>query len=379
MYDDVIAFIKQLYKKNSIPLHAPVFYGNEKKYLNECIDTTFVSSVGKFVDQFEEQIAEFTGAKRAVAVVNGTNALQTALRLVGVEPETEVITQPLTFVATCNAIKYLYADPVFVDVDRDTMGLSPNSLCEFLYEFAEITSEGPKNKETGKRIAACVPMHTYGHPTRIQEIVKICRSWNIPVIEDAAESLGSYADGIHTGLFGDLGVLSFNGNKTITTGGGGMLITQDENLGNTAKHITTTAKVPHKWEFFHDELGYNFRMPNINAALGCAQLEKLPEILKNKRNTAAAYQEFFSNKENMRFFEERKGTKSNYWLNVVLLNNKSERDTFLQETNDAGIMTRPVWTLMHKLPVFKECFKTDIPNAEWLEERVVNLPSSVGI
>ena len=375
-YIEVVAFIKELYGTNDVPLHAPVFCGNEKKYLNECIDSTFVSSVGKFVDQFEKGIAEFTGANRAVAAVNGTNALQVVLMLMGVGPNTEVITQPLTFIATCNAIKYLYAEPVFIDVDMDTMGLSPKSLLKFLDEHGEKRTNGVFNKITGRKIAACLPMHTFGHPARIEHIVEICKKWNIPVVEDAAESIGSYCNNIHTGLFGNAAILSFNGNKTITTGGGGMIITNDIEIADRAKHLTTTAKRPHKWEFFHDQLGYNYRLPNLNAALGCAQLEKIDEILQNKRETAERYKAFF-NDNKIDFFIEREGTRANYWLNSIILQNRIERDAFLEYTNSHGVMTRPIWSLMYRLPMYKDAFRMETPNSEWLEQRVVNIPSGV--
>lgn len=378
-FAEIIKFIKELYGRDDVPLHVPVFTGNEKEYLADCIDTTFVSSVGKYVDRFEADMASFTGAKRAVAVVNGTNALMVALRLVGVEPDTEVITQPLTFVATCNAIRYLYAHPVFADIDKDTMGLSPKSVDAFLDQNAERRAEGTWNRRTGKRISACLPMHTFGHPVRMRELVDVCAKWNIPVVEDAAESVGSYIGDTHTGLYGDLGVLSFNGNKTITTGGGGMIISNNSELADRAKHLTTTAKRPHKWEFYHDELGYNFRMPNINAALGCAQLEQLPDKLENKRNTAGEYQRFFSKLGNVQFFQEREGTKANYWLNCVLLGSREEREEFLDYSNNNGVMTRPIWNLMYRLPMYENVYRIETPNAEWLEERVVNIPSSVRV
>ncbi len=394
-YSLIIRFIRELFNQPEgfIPLHAPVLMGNEKKYLEECIDSTFVSSVGKFVDQFEIEMAKYTGATKAVACVNGTNALHLALKLVGVEPNTEVITQPLTFIATANAIKYCNADPVFIDVDKDTLGLSPEKLENWLKNNSKLETRNSKlvtiNKLTNKHITACLPMHTFGHPCRIDEIIEICNKYNIPVVEDAAESLGSFyspsemrganisqGKNQHTGTFGKIGVLSFNGNKTITTGGGGMLLFKDENLAQKAKHLTTQAKVPHPWEFVHDEIGYNYRMPNINAALGLAQLEKLPKFIESKRKIAKKYKEFFSASA-LAFFTEPKNATSNYWLNVILLKNRKERDIFLKFTNENGVMTRPVWTLMNKLEMFKDCQKGDLSNAEWLEERVVNLPSSV--
>ncbi len=376
-YDSAVKFIKDLYQSDSVQLHTPVFLGKEKEYLNDCIDTTFVSSVGKYVDRFESGMADFTGAERAVAVVNGTNALMVALRLVGVEADTEVLTQPLTFVATCNAISYLSAYPVFADVDRDTLGLSPHSVAQFLEANAEKTAKGPWNKTTGKRISACLPMHTFGHPVRTRELVQLCKDWSLPVVEDAAESVGSYLGDVHTGLYGDLGVLSFNGNKTITTGGGGMILTNNTELADKAKYLTTTAKRPHQWEFFHDELAYNFRMPNINAALGCAQLEKLPEILADKRETAQEYLAFFQGKGDGNFFVERAGTRSNYWLNCVIMDSKADRDGFLEYSNQNGVMTRPVWRLMYHLPMYREAYRIETPNAQWLEDRIVNIPSGV--
>jgi len=378
MYSEVVKFIHQLYgTEEVVPLHAPRFMGNEKKYLNECIDSTYVSSVGKFVDRFEEMMAEYTGSKKAVVCVNGTNALHLAMMLVGVERDDEVLTQALTFIATCNAISYIGAHPVFIDVDRDTMGLSPDSVEKWLDANAEIRNGSCYNKNSGKRIKACVPMHTFGHPVHLDELVAVCNKYQIELVEDAAESLGSFYKGKHTGTFGKVGVISFNGNKTITTGGGGMLLFQDEELGKFAKHLTTQAKVPHRWEFVHDEIGYNYRMPNINAALGCAQLENLDVFLKNKRETAEKYQAFFAQYPEIGFFTEPENCQSNYWLNVVLLKNKEEQQKFLQYTNDNGVMTRPVWCLMNKLPMFSNCQTDQLENTMWFEERVVNIPSSV--
>ncbi|AHC16491.1 LegC family aminotransferase [Salinispira pacifica] len=376
--DAVIDVIRGRHGKSGfIPLHAPVFLGNEKKYLNECIDSTFVSSVGKYVDRFEEMVAEFTGARKAVAVVNGTNGLHLALRLVGVEVGDEVITQALTFVATTNAIHYAHAHPVFVDVDRDTMGMSPESLEEFLAAQCIRQDGFVKNKTTGRKVSAVMPMHTFGHPARITEIVGICKEWGIPVVEDAAESLGSYDNGQHTGTFGEVAVFSFNGNKTITTGGGGMIVTNNEELGNTAKHLSTTAKVPSSWEFFHDDIGYNYRLPNLNAALGCAQMEKLPEILKNKKETAEYYRQNLSELKGLEFFSPRQGVAVNNWLNAVVLESKNERDRFLKITNEAGIQTRPIWVLQNKLPMNSAAQADNLENSLWLEDRVVNIPSSV--
>jgi aminotransferase in exopolysaccharide biosynthesis len=372
-----INFIREIFNtKDFIPLHTPTFGGNEKKYLNECIDSTFVSSVGKFVDQFEEQLAKYTGAKYAVACVNGTNALHMGMLVVGVKEEDEVITQALSFVATANAISYLRASPVFVDVDRDTLSLSPDALQQFLNKNAELKSDGfTYNKNTGKRISACIPMHTFGLPARIDEIKEICEKWNISLIEDAAESLGSLYKGKHTGTFGKMGTFSFNGNKTITCGGGGALITNDEQLAVKAKHLTTQAKVPHKWKFEHDEIGYNYRMPNLNAALACAQLERLDEILQNKRELAEKYALFFVD-SNIQFIGEPDNSRSNYWLNALLLNSKEEREQFLEKTNTNGVMTRPIWELMTTLRMFEHCQHDGLKNSKWLAERVVNIPSS---
>ncbi len=380
VYKEIIDFIRHIYNmpEGFIPLHAPVFAGNEKKYLNDCIDSTFVSSVGKYVDLFEEKMAAYTGATKAVVCVNGTNAIHLALKLVGVEADSEVITQPLTFIATANAIAYTGAQPVFLDVDKETLGLSPDALLYFLENKTRLDSKTNKrlNLKTKKPISACVPMHTFGHPCRIDEIVEICKKYTIPVVEDAAESLGSYYKERHTGTFGTVGVLSFNGNKILTTGGGGMLLFMDEELAKHAKHLTTQAKVPHPWEFSHDEIGYNYRMPNINAALGLAQLEQLPAFLENKRNTALAYKGFFMDK-GLEFISEPANSKSNYWLNAILLKNRDERDNFLKFTNDNGVMTRPAWTLMNRLPIFKSALCGDLSNAVSLEERLVNIPSSI--
>ena len=380
MYNNVIDFIRQTFQQPEgvVPLHAPCFIGNEKKYLNECIDSTFVSSVGKFVDRFEEMVAEYTGAKKAVVCVNGTNALHLAMLLSGVEQNDEVITQPLTFIATANAISYIGAHAVFLDVDLDTMGLSPVKVREWLEKNAEVKGGECFNKNTGRRIKACIPMHTFGHPVHLDELVEVCKDYHLNLLEDAAESIGSFYKGKHTGTFGKIGAISFNGNKTITTGGGGMLLFMDEELGKYAKHITTQAKVPHRWEFVHDHIGYNYRMPNINAALGCAQMEHLQEFVDNKRDLAQKYAAYFKNSD-VSFFIEPAECKSNYWLNVVLLKDKSARDRFLEETNDAGVMTRPIWQLMNRLPMFKDCQCGDLSNAEWLEARVVNIPSSVSL
>lgn len=378
MYTDVIQFIRTRYKtENLISLHEPRFIGNEKKYLNDCIDTTYVSSVGKYVDLFEKNTALYTGAECAIVCVNGTQALYMALMLCGVKQDDEVITQSLTFIATANAIAYTGASPVFIDVDLETLGLSPMGVQNFLEEYGEIRDNGfCYNKNTGKRISACVPMHTFGHPTKIEALVAICNSYNIPVIEDAAESMGSTYKGKHTGTFGKIGILSFNGNKIITTGGGGMILTNDKAIGEQAKHLTTQAKIPHPWEFAHDAIGYNYRMPNINAALGVAQLENLDSFIQKKRKLALAYKSFFEAR-GINFFTEPQDCRSNYWLNVIILENRHARDKFLEQTNAQKVMTRPIWKLMNKLPMFEHCTTDNLQNTLWLEDRVVNIPSSV--
>jgi len=377
-YQHITDFIHKLYgTPDFVPLHVPTFAGNEKAYLMECIDSTFVSSVGKFVDRFEEEVARYTGAAAAVVCVSGTNALHMAMMLVGVERGDEVLTQALTFVATCNAISYIGAHPVFIDVDRDTMGLSPAAVQQWLETHAELRPDGCYNKETGRRIKCCVPMHTFGHPMRVDELAAVCKQWQLELVEDAAESLGSFYKGKHTGTYGKVGAISFNGNKTITTGGGGMLLFQDVELGRRAKHLTTQAKLPHRWEFVHDHVGYNYRMPNINAALGCAQMETLEPFVLNKRETAARYAEFFATVPEMTFVTEPEHARANYWLNAVLLPDKEAQLRFLEYTNDHGIMTRPVWELMNRLPMFAHCQTDSLQNTIWLADRLVNIPSSV--
>ncbi len=377
MFEKIVSFIKNYYGNPDgvIQLHEPRFVGNDRKYVLDAIDSTYVSSVGKYVDRFEEMIRDYTSTKFAIATVNGTAALHMSLLLAGVKKDELVITQPLSFVATCNAISYVGADPLFVDVDMHTLGLSANKLEVFLKEKTEIKNGNCYHKKSNKKISACVPMHTFGHPVEIYKIVELCNLYFIPVIEDAAESIGSKYKNKHTGTFGLLGVFSFNGNKTITTGGGGMIITNDVALAKRAKHITTTAKVPHAWNFFHDEVGFNFRLPNLNAALGCAQMENLPKFLENKRSLALAYQKFFG-LINVEFVKEREGTVSNYWLNSIILKNREERDQFLTYTNSHGVMTRPIWTLMNKLPMYQHCQSTSLETAHWLEDRVVNIPST---
>lgn len=374
-----ISFIKELFDSNEfIPLHVPTFSGKEKEYVIQTIDSTFVSSVGAFVDKFEDKMIQISNTQKAVAVVNGTAGLQVALRLVGVSSGDEVITQALTFVATANAIAYNNAHPVFIDVDLDTMGLSPKAVEAFLAEFGEIRENGCYNKKTGRKIAACVPMHTFGFPVHLDELMAVCTKWNIPVVEDAAESLGSEYKGMPTGSFGQLGVFSFNGNKIVTCGGGGAIVTNDQILGEKGKYLTTTAKIPHPYEYVHDELGYNFRMPNLNAALACAQLEQLDHFVANKRATALAYDAFFKTK-GIKFKNENPDTKANYWLMCVELENKKDRELFLKETNENKVMTRPIWQLMFRLPMYDHCQKDEQKNALFLEDRIVNIPSSVRI
>jgi aminotransferase in exopolysaccharide biosynthesis len=359
-------------------LHEPNFSGNEKKYVNETIDSTFVSSVGAYVDKFEVDLAKFTGTKKTISVVNGTAGLQVALKLVGVKDGDEVITQALTFIATANAIAYNNAHPVFLDVDLDTMGLSPIAVTAFLDEFGELREDGCYNKKTNRKISACVPMHTFGFPVHLNELIEICTKWNIPIVEDSAESLGSYYHGKHTGSFGEVGVFSYNGNKIVTSGGGGSIVTNNELLGTHAKYITTTAKKPHPYEYVHDEIGFNYRMPNLNAALACAQLEQLPLFLENKRNLAFQYQKFF-NEIGIKFRTENPNTSANFWLMCVQLESKAERNLFLESTNKSGVMTRPIWQLMTDLEMYKDCQKDSQENAQFLMERIVNIPSSVRI
>jgi perosamine synthetase len=375
--DEVIKFVKTIYETDEfIPLHAPLFSGNEKAYLMDVIDSTFVSSVGQYVDKFETMITQITGAKYAIATVNGTSALHSCLILAGVEKEDQVITQPLTFVATANAISYCGAEPLFVDVNRHNLGMDALKLEQFLVENAKTDGASCINKKTKQRISACVPMHTYGFCANIEQIAKICKKWNIPLIEDAAESLGTYNGQVHTGNYGLLSAISFNGNKVVTSGGGGVIITNDEKIAKRAKHITTTAKTPHNWNYVHDEIGFNYRMPNINAALACAQLEKLDIYLKSKRNIALRYKDFFANSD-IEFVFEATGTTANYWLNTLILRDKNLRDEFLNDTNANKIMTRPAWEILNKLSMFSQCQTGNLDNANWLVDRIVNIPSSV--
>ncbi|TSB02047.1 LegC family aminotransferase [Sphingorhabdus contaminans] len=373
----LIEFVRDEYRTTDfIPLHAPKFEGNEQTYVADAIKSTFVSSVGSYVDKFEKNFAEYTGSPAAIAAVNGTAALHIALKLVGVEHNDLVITQPLTFVATCNAIAYCGAEPIFVDVCCETLGMSAAALENWLFENAELNNSNKcVEKISGRVVRACVPMHTFGHPVDIDGLLKVCKNWNISLVEDAAESLGSTYKGRHTGTFGVVGVFSFNGNKIITTGGGGMILS-NMTLGARAKHLTTTAKIPHSFEYYHDEIGFNYRLPNLNAAMGCAQLEQINQFICTKRQLAMKYAEFFATSD-LRFVTEPQDCRSNYWLNSVVCQDRVQRDEMLSTTNEQGVMTRPVWTLMNRLPMFKNCLRSDLPNAEFLEDRLVNLPSSV--
>ena len=377
MSTHLVQFVRDYFgTRDFIPLHAPTFSGREKEYVVDTIESTFVSSVGTFVDRFERDMANYTGSPRAVATVNGTAALHVGLRLAGVESGDLFVTQPLTFVATCNAIAYCNAEPVFVDVDRDTLGLSPAALEAWLDENAQVDAQGVcRTKLDGRAIRACVPMHTFGHPADLDGLCRVTRRWNIHMVEDAAESLGSFYKGQHTGTFGEIGTLSFNGNKIMTTGGGGMILA-GEAAADRAKHLTTTAKKPHTYEYVHDEVGYNYRLPNLNAALGCAQLEQLESFIKAKRALATAYEIFFKG-DSLQFVKEPAGCRSNYWLNAVICDSKRHRDSLLESTNKEGIMTRPIWALMNHLAMYQNCRRGDLSNAQWLEERVVNIPSSV--
>lgn len=379
MYEELIRKIRDIqnFSDADVPLHAPVFRGNERKYVLDAIDSTFVSSVGHYVDRFEEMLAEITGATRAIACANGTCALEMALRLSGVSPGDLVITQPVSFVATANAISHIGASPLFVDIDRDTLGLSPAALRDYLEEQAELKDGACRLRETGQKIAACVPMHTFGLPARIDEILAICDEWKISLVEDAAEALGSRFKGKHCGIFGKLGCLSFNGNKTVTTGGGGAILTNDPELGKLAKHLTTTAKRPHPYLYFHDQVGWNYRLPNLNAALGCAQLEQLDEFLEVKRKRAFAYARLFE-AEDWDFVSETGDSRSNYWLCAALTNSPAERNRFLEESNAAGLGCRPLWEPLHRLPMYEKCLRGPLPVSEDIAARLVNLPSGVG-
>lgn len=372
----IVEFVRDTYKTDEfIPLHAPTFDGNEKAYVMETIESTFVSSVGKFVDDFERKIEAYTGTTKAVATVNGTAALHAALYMADVQRGDLVITQALTFVATCNALYHMGAEPVFVDVSPVSLGLCPKAVDAFLEENAEVTDVGCIHKKTGRRIKAVVPMHTFGHPVELDELVAVCLKWNITLVEDAAESLGSFYKGKHTGTIGDFGAVSFNGNKIITTGGGGMVLCKTQELGARTKHVTTTAKVPHPYEFFHDEPGFNYRMPNLNAALGCAQMEVIQQYLKQKRLLAEGYNNFFKGTD-FNFVTEPEYAKSNYWLNAIVCPDKESREEVLACTNGSGVMTRPIWQLMHRLPMFENAIRGDLTYSEFIEAHLINLPST---
>ncbi|KPL93031.1 LegC family aminotransferase [Vibrio sp. L5-1] len=372
----IVEFVRDTYKTNEfIPLHAPTFNGNEKAYVMETIESTFVSSVGKFVDDFERKIEAYTGAAKAVATVNGTAALHAALYMADVQRGDLVITQALTFVATCNALYHMGAEPIFVDVSPVSLGLCPKAVDAFLSEHAEVTKTGCIHKNTGKRIKAVVPMHTFGHPVELDELIAVCLKWNLVLVEDAAESLGSFYKGKHTGTIGDVSAVSFNGNKIITTGGGGMVLCKTEELGARTKHVTTTAKVPHPYEFFHDEPGFNYRMPNLNAALGCAQMEVIEQYLKQKRQLAKCYENLFSGTD-FQFVTEPDYAESNYWLNAIICPDKKSREEILAGTNSAGVMTRPIWQLMHRLPMFENAMRGDLTYSEFIEAHLINLPST---
>jgi len=379
--DSIITALRSALGDGNYPLHEPRFMGNEQRYVQECIASTYVSSVGAYVERFEKDLAAYTGARRAVAVVNGTAALQVALQLASVQANDEVIVPALTFVATANAVNYLGAIPHFADAEETTLGLDHHALRDWLKSIAEPTGDGYRNRQTGRRLRALVPMHTFGHPCDMDGLLAVAHDYRLTLVEDAAESMGSRYQGQHTGTFGLLGTLSFNGNKIITTGGGGAILTNDERLADHAKHLTTTAKLPHRWDYVHDEVGYNFRMPNLNAALGFAQLEQFPEFLASKRRLFERYQAALVDIDEVRLMEEPSDCESNYWLQTLVLSDAivDQRDTILQATNDAGLMTRPAWRLMHQLAPHQECPKAPLPVAESLAQRLINLPSSAGL
>lgn len=374
----IVDGIRAVVGPGTVALHEPRFAGNEWAYVKECLDSTFVSSVGRFVDRFEAELAEYTGSRRAVAVVNGTAALHIALQLAGVRQGDEVLTPTLSFIATANAISYCGATPHFVDSEERTLGVDPVALREYLSDITELRDGVCVNRSTQRAIRVVVPMHTFGHPVDIDKLLAVAHDFHLIVIEDAAESMGSTIHGRHTGTFGRLGTLSFNGNKTITTGGGGAILTDDPDLGTRAKHLSTTAKLPHRWSFLHDEVGFNYRMPNINAALGCAQLEQLPNMLAAKRNLFLKYQAVFADLGSVRVLGEPAACRSNFWLQTLLLEPavSEQRDAILDATNNAGLMTRPAWTLMHQLRPFRACPAMELPVAESLERRIINIPSS---
>jgi perosamine synthetase len=378
---EIVQAITSVVGAGPVGLHEPRFCGNEWGYLKECLDSTYVSSVGNFVDRFEDELAAFTGAKLAVAVVNGTAALHVALRLAGVEAGDEVLMPALTFIATANAVAYCNATPHFVDSEERSLGMDADALRDYLSATTEMRRGRCFNRETGRIIRAMVPMHTFGHPVDIEGLLAVAHDFHLQLIEDAAESLGSTVGGRHTGTFGLMSTLSFNGNKTITTGGGGAILTNDLELGKRAKHLTTTAKLPHRWDFVHDEVGYNYRLPNLNAALGCAQLEQLLGFLSNKRRLFDRYQAAFANVQGVRLVAEPVSCRSNYWLQTLMLDESQadQRDAVLTATNDAGLMTRPVWTLMHRLSIYCNAPKAPLPVAEAIERRLINIPSSSGL
>lgn len=381
MYNKLIKFVRDTYRTDEfIPLHAPTFNGNEKNYVNDTIDSTFVSSVGQYVNDFEKEIEDYTGVGKAVATVNGTAALHTALYMAGVQPGDLVITQALTFVATCNALFHMGAQPIFVDVSKVSLGLCPQAMAKYLQQFAKLNAQSECiHKVSGQRIRAVIPMHTFGHPVEMDELIAECLRWNLVLVEDAAESLGSFYKGKHTGSLGEFAAISFNGNKVITTGGGGMVLCSDPAVGLHAKHVTTTAKVPHPYEFYHDEAGFNYRMPNLNAALGCAQMEVLPAFLAQKRELAEHYAKFFAGSD-FHFVQEPEYAKSNYWLNAIICPDVSSRNLMLEKINASGVMVRPIWKLMHRLPMFKDALRGDLSVSEWVEAHLINLPSSpVGV
>jgi aminotransferase in exopolysaccharide biosynthesis len=377
MNDKLINFVRDIYQTNDfIPLHVPTFAGNEKAYVMDTIESTFVSSVGKYVEDFEKHIEVYTGTAKAVATVNGTAALHTALYMAGVKSGDLVLTQALTFVATCNALYHMGAEPIFVDVSKVSLGLCPQATAEYLDANATINSDSEcVHKKTGQRIKAVVPMHTFGHPVELDELLAVCLQWNLVLVEDAAESLGSLYKGKHTGTLGDFSAISFNGNKVITTGGGGMVLCKNLDAGVHTRHITTTAKVPHPYEYYHDEPGFNYRLPNLNAALGCAQMEVLPGFIKQKRVLAEQYKTLFAGSD-FQFVTEPEYAQSNYWLNAIICPDSESRDLLLKESNEQGVMTRPIWQLMHRLPMFKNALKGDLKVSEWIETHLINIPSS---
>ena len=381
LIDSIITSLRNVLGEGDFALHEPCISGNEQRNVKECIDSTYVSSVGSYVDRFEKELAAYTGARYVIAVVNGTAALQVSLQLAGVQVNDEVIVPALTFVATANAVRYLGAVPHYVDSDQYRLGIDPVALREWLRATAEPAGGRFRNRYTGRPLRAMVPMHTYGHPCDMEKLMAVAYDYRLTIVEDAAESLGSFYQGQHTGTFGLLGSLSFNGNKIVTTGGGGAILTHDETLAAQAKHLTTTAKQPHRWDFIHDQIGYNFRMPNLNAAFGCAQLEQLPKFIASKRRLFSRYKEALASVPYTLLMEEPNGCESNYWLQTLILAEDvaEKRDELLRATNDDGLMTRPAWRLMHKLEPYQDCPRAPLPIAESFEQRIINLPSSAGL